>query len=481
MKNKRKMLSLIILIITIILGCLLYVYREIGATGNLKRDDDIRDNKENGENRDRKIKELDSRLHNVENMFLKLIQFNQTNKNLDSEEAFQNYLKEKFGLNIEQLGKVLEEAKSQNKEILQKALAYYLSGDYEESLRIFKKLVSTSSFDIDLAIGNSFIGNIYLNHLEDSSGINIEKYLKTAFELFENLKLDDDSVIFQNAELLMDLGIYYRKSGDINLSSKYYIKALGLYQKLNSNGQGTYDLDLGRVNHNLFVLYNDFDNSKAEEFLTEAYEYKTSAYNTNHAVLEVLLNSINSLVNYYSDKDFLKVQFYFDKGESLLESDGLESSDRIIEVKANLYANYGFCLSKQEDRSEGKNGVGYMEMAEKEFGSLKSIKSPRMYGNLLHNLGVCYTDSSFSKAENYYLRAIEIRKKTSFAVPGFIHEVELAHSYLSVAALYSKNMDTNRGKEFALLSIELYNKYLEKDESLRKWAEMAKIIADIDQ
>ena len=482
------MLSVIILITTVFLGCLLYIYRELGAKSNDERDKNINNNTEKGTERDNKLENLDSRMKDVEKL-LGVISFMKSQESIDRDnESFKEFLRKNWNLTYDQFQNILETSIKQEENNLNKAVSLYIKGYYKESLKVFLDIGKLSNHDKVAAVANSFIGNLCLNYNVCDDKMNAEEYLKKAEEIFTRLNNASEYYEVQRAELYTDLGIYYKRLGDFNKSKKYYNKSLDLYKDLNEKYKNKYTLDIGKQYHNLFVLHYDYKTPDSLPYLMKAYQFKKKHFEIFKSDLPDLINTLNSLGNYFNKLNFEKSKKYFEEGFNLMSSHPEEDkSVKGLLNRANLLANYGFSLKlNAKTYDDLRRSISIMEEAEKAFDFLFEVspqESKINYSNCVHNIGVAYSQfydetnsaEDFAKSNDHYLKAIKTREELQATIPGFTNDVFLAHSYVSYSNLLSKRSN-RQAIDYAKKSIRLYNNYLNLDSSLQQYVDLAEKI-----
>lgn len=478
-EEKIKIVRIALFVIGIIAVALTFYLSSLSAEKNKSQDKKSDTHNERLDEHKNKLDKHDDQLDKIEKL-LSVISYQKSS----NDELFENFLKKKFNLSYNQFLSLIEKAKNQEKDQIQKALALYISNDYKESFNVFKNIINNSTNDYDIAISNAFIGSISLNQLVNDENINPENHLIDAKNFFEkqNERELNESYLIQKAEIYSDLGILYKRKGNFQKSNKFYNKSLKLYQKLNSIYLNKYNLDIGKQYHNLFVLFYDYKDSEAIIFLEKAYQYKKKVYELDSSSLSTFLNTINSLGNFFSSTNPTKSNDYFLEGILLIENTPQTKNPENLHAKANLYANYGFFLKKTATTIDSfKKAVSNMEKAEKIYNDLFLISKDEniiSYSNCLHNLGVAYSDiNDFKKSSSYYKKAIKIREDLLKTLPGFYYSVQLGNSYLAFSNLLDEYKNP-KAKEYAKKSIELYKPFLSEDPSLQKWIQMAQNIID---
>tara|TARA_R110002096_G_scaffold164503_3_gene332588 strand:- start:45568 stop:47091 length:1524 start_codon:yes stop_codon:yes gene_type:complete len=399
---------------------------------------------------------------------------------LNPNNQFENILKNDFNLTTEKLNQILDEQISQNKNLLDKAISLNMKGRSEDALNIFKGILKTSNNNYHLALGNSFIGSIYL-HTIIVKEENPSFYLKQAEKLFNILPENkNEAISIRKAENYNSIGIYFRRLDEFKLSKDNYESSLSIFKKLNNLYPDKYNLDIGMQYHNLYILLSSYKKSNAIDYLLKAYEFKKSALNDDQYIKSVFLNTTNTLINHYFHKKYLNIEkanTYFNESEEMITK-VFKSEKKIngtfIESTANLYANYGFHLkNNSENQVVYENGISLMLKSLSYFEILKENNYPiskLMYSNLLHNLG-CeyeYDKFSFEFCNANMTEAISIREQLASSIPGKQYEVALADSYLVISKLYFK-YKKSRYSDFAKKAKKLYSKYMDDDEFLRQY------------
>ncbi len=119
----------------------------------------------------------------------------------------------------------IEKLKGSERNSIQKALALFISEEYESAAFAFKQILNNSDRITDLAIGNAYLGSIYLMNIGafvDSP----QEYLLEAERLFEMLEISDEDTHKIKALNYGDLGVLYKKKKDLQNSLKYYKKRI---------------------------------------------------------------------------------------------------------------------------------------------------------------------------------------------------------------------------------------------------------------
>lgn len=396
-------------------------------------------------------------------------------KILNPTPRFESYLKNEFNLTPEKLNTILEKQVEQNENLLDKAISLNMVGKISKAIEIFKEITKTSNNNYHLAVSNSFLGSIYLNTEiieNEDPGI----YLLKAEELFNGLSKNDiDAILVQEGENYNSLGIYYKRLNQYKASKDNYTKSLLIFDELNKKHPGQYNLDIGMQNHNLYILFNTHKKPNAIDYLLDAYKYKKLAITDDQYSKAIFLSTINTLINhYYSDefKDTKIAKKYFNESE-IIANEVLKNEKELnglfIENLANIYANYGFNLSKSPNNLEEMHeGISLMIKANSYFDRLEKNNYPLSkitHSNLLHNIGLKFDYLSYLDSKSILIKAINIREVLASSIPGKQYEVALADSYLVISKLYYRNNNPDY-KDFAKKAKELYYKYMNDDDSL---------------
>lgn len=467
--EKIKLVYRIIFALAIIGACLGYYSYELGQQKSIEQDDKISE---------------------IEKTLLSVIQYSKLNfDSPQNKSLFESFLRKTHNLTIEKLNEIIRLSKVQNKYELQKALAFYLSEEYADALKSFEKILNTSSEPLELAIANSYIGNI-LYFYQNKKGSNTLDYLNNAITIFNDNKLKNCFELEQKASTYIDLGIIYKYEGDKDKSFVNYNEALKIYDQLDKKYSKTYLINLGEVYQNIYSLYSDGSKIAKYAYLHKAYEYKKKASNINSDYDLSLLNTIISLVKFYSNKgDFKKAKSKYVEGEELLRKSHYKNSTIYYLRYAILNSNYGFTLKQKYHNSHSLSdlmeAIRIMKISNENFEKMTPFKSfvyKRAYANNVHNLGTSYTSLEDAyNSEKYLLEAIKLREELLSSHKDFISSTELGHSYLALAMLYdSVNPSPHIKIEYAKKAIDMYTPFANNYPYLDEWIEKADKIIEVE-
>ncbi|MFP2995167.1 tetratricopeptide repeat protein [Spongiivirga sp. MCCC 1A20706] len=447
--KNQKMLSWIIFICVVIAAVAGLLYRNNGITKNQEQD--------------KTLKELKPLLG-----LARYFKENDVDIN-NPDEAFEIYIQNQYNLDIKGLKLFLEKSKSKNASNTQKAIAHFISEEYNESLSSFEVVLKEVFDHKIIAIANSYIGHIFLQGLA-STKRNPEPYLKKSLASFSKISNKDNFLLANEAETLRDLGIFYRTKGLGEKSFHNYQKAIDIYNKLKKeNNNKGYDAELGAINQNIFALLNnpniEFEiATNKEDYLLNALKLKEKAYKKNNTYFSELMTTIISSINHFGhQKNYELVDVYFKKAEKILNHYP-NKSEYIYKLRyAAILSSYAIVIKGNKEFKKAKSFFLQSDKYFKQILPLRSTFDKVGYANNLHFLGMIHTDlNDYKNAKTFYEDAIEILTNINSKRPDVNSAARLADSYLAFALLYmrsNKNKSLRLAKEKAEIAKQLYIGY----------------------
>ena len=262
------------------------------------------------------------------------------------------------------------------------------------------------------------------------------------------------------------LGLLYYSQNQRDKAEKYYLAAIGIYERLVEKNADAYEPDLAMSYNNAGIFYSDHgQHEKAEKYYLAAIEIEKRLVKKNADAYEpYLATSYNNAGNFYKDQGQPeKAEKYYLAAMEIRERLVERNADAYEPDLAAVYNNAGIFYHKQ----------GQPEKAEKYYLSAIEIRERLVKKNAdayepdladsYNNAGVFYDDKNQpNKAEKYYLAAIEIRERL-VEKNADAYEPDLATSYNSAGVFYKDQGQSDKAEKYYLAAIDIRERLVEKN------------------
>jgi len=304
---------------------------------------------------------------------------------------------------------------------------------------LIKNLGETQS-EADLAYYAMVLHNIANQWIDKSEFSNAEECYKTVLKIRKELaEKDPNKYLYQVAETANNLGLVKKYQEDYKIARDYLQEAQEIIEDLAKNVDTNYNLDLALTNRNIALLESK-DQIKTKDEVEELYLKALDAFNK----LPKPIKEINKA------KAFI-VGFYNNLGSFQVNNDEFS------------IANTSFKKSLKIAK----------ELAE---------QNPSRYlpevASAHHNIGNNFAETGdYTEAEKHFKKALDILKNFIDLIPEKF-EVTFAKTHMCLSVLYTDNALNNQGlfQKNILKSIELYEKYADKNPDAKEWLKVAKDI-----
>ncbi|MFH1322034.1 MAG: tetratricopeptide repeat protein [Bacteroidota bacterium] len=337
----------------------------------------------------------------------------------------------------------------------------YLKGNYELALRHYHKALEIwKLLEKDLTAESasrrsrqvSTMGNIGLVYSDQG---NYPKALECFFKVLKIFEEFGDKNKIATA--LGNIGIVYYFQGDYPKALKYYFQALKMDKELGD--KESFAVDLG----NIGSIYKDQGNyPKALEYYYKALEIAEELGNKSH--IASWLGNIG--IVYYEQSDYPKALGYYYKALKMVEELG-DKGDIAIWLN-----NIGIVYKKQGDLSlqqgdTAQTSRDYSKALEYYFKALelrKELGAKNLISSCLGNIGSLYsTMKNYREAEPCLLQALEISLEINALSLIKNHHERLSKLYQHTGQ-YQKAYEHHR--EYSIAKDSLFNE--EKSKELGK-------------
>ena len=216
------------------------------------------------------------------------------------------------------------------------------------------------------------------------------------------------------------LGLLYYSQNQRDKAEKYYLAAIGIYERLVEKNADAYEPDLAMSYNNAGIFYkNQGQPDKAEKYHLAAIEIRERLVKKNAEAYEPDLAD-----SYNNAGEFYRKQNQRDKAEKYYLA-AIEIRERLVEKNADAY--------------EPDLAMSY------------------------NNAGIFYKkQGQRDKAEKYYLAAIEIRKRL-VEKNADAYEPDLAGSYGAAGVFYHEQGQPEKAEKYYLDAIEIRERLVEKN------------------
>lgn len=306
-----------------------------------------------------------------------------------------------------------------------------------EALKLSVKLEETDSIDELVSLGMilNTIGNSWTQKHEF---LRAEQFYLKALDIKRRIaKVNSEKYSHLIADTLNDLGILKMHQQKYANAKKIHREALELREKLAKSEPQTYLLKLVESQINIGALEKEANN------LEIAKEYFIVALETFNKLPEAI-QGIKKL------------------------------------FKAQTLFNLGIVQNSIEPEKAKKS----LQDAISVYNQLVKIRPNQIYpyiAETYHTLGNYYVKiQDFNEAENSFNKALNIKQKFADLIPEKF-EIPLAKTYMCLGNLYNFDQLNNEQlfQKYISKSIELYEKYANKNPEAKKWGVVAKnILAD---
>ena len=262
------------------------------------------------------------------------------------------------------------------------------------------------------------------------------------------------------------LGMLYHLQNRSEKAEKYYLAAIGIYERLAKKNADAYEPALAASYNNVGAFYDDQNQpDKVEKYYLAAIEIYERLVKENAAAYEPdLAGSYNNVgAFYYEQGQPEKAEKYY--------LDAIEIYERLVEKNADAYEPYlatsynnvgaFYAILGQTGKAE-KYYLAAIEIQERLVEKNAEAYEPALAGSY-NNAGNFYSDQGQSdKAEKYYLDAIEIYERL-VEKNADAYEPDLAGSYINAGNFYKKQGQLKKAEKYYLAAIEIRERLVKKN------------------
>ena len=358
-----------------------------------------------------------------------------------------------------------------------KSEEYYLKA-LENKLLLFSSAPET--YRADLALTQNNIGALY-HDLHDN--VKAEEYYLKALENRTHLFAQNpDAYRADLAKVQDNMGNMYRELQNYAKAEEYHLKALENRAQLFAQNPNAYRADLANTQLNLGNLYYAIhDYAKSEDLLLKALANNIQLFAQNPEAYRAGLagNQGNLGVLYDELHDYAKAEEYYLKAlenQIMLFTrypDAYRAS--LASMEWNLILLYGTTKNwEQFDRWLEPALTHFEELAsidshyQKQLEKLLEYKARRSSNNAdLANSQVdsglsCYNDGNYSKAEEYFLKALENFTQLFNQNPDAYHD-DMADAQYFLGMTYFKLQDYDKAGDSFLKALNNYTELFKRD------------------
>jgi|GEM_PF-1763675 len=313
-----------------------------------------------------------------------------------------------------------------------------------------------------------------------------EKLLAEALQLVEKSnKLKSKSELSKLGILLNTIGILWLEKNEFSKANRYFQEALRIRRLLAAYNSEMYLFHLTETLNNLGRLNKDLGK----------YIDARKFYDESLGIIDELLKNENDVIIFHLAKLLNGYGILEKRNNNPVKAKdlylkSLKTFGNLPKVKQEVHKSFKSDTLRnlsvlQNDVDELDDAKQSLQVALKIYRELAEDEPKRYIPNVadaLHTLGNNFTlDKKFIEAENSFKEALEIRKKFAELAPE-IFEIPLASTYLCLGELYSFDTLDNEVLflEYLTKSIELFEKYSDRNPFAKEWRDKAKYILETE-
>jgi len=330
------------------------------------------------------------------------------------------------------------------------------------------------------------LNNLALVHKANNNIKDADDFLNEAFLLSKNLgETQSEADLAYYAMVLHNIGNQWIDKSEFSNAEECYKAVLKIRKQLEEKNPNKYSYQVAETANNLGLVkkyQKDYENAK--NHLQEAQE-----------IIEDLAKNVD--INYYLDLALTQ------RNIALLESKNKnKTKDQVVELYlkaldafnklpkpireinkakafiAGFYNNLG--LFQKNNQEESKANTSFQKSLN--IASELAEQNPSRYlpevASAHHNIGNNFAETGhYTEAEKHFKKALDILKNFIDLIPEKF-EVTFAKTHMCLSVLYTDNALNNQGlfQKNILKSIELYEKYADRDPEAKEWLKVAKDI-----
>jgi len=349
-----------------------------------------------------------------------------------------------------------------------------------KALNYYDSTTNSATEILNMAFIYNNIGILYNKTLMPDSAI---FYYNKSIYFISKLELDNPKYLSQLSKTQYNMALAYFSNNDFKNSNLTILNAINNFNKLISNQNETYSIDLANCYNllgDIFLYSDDFKLDSALQYYNLAYKIVlelNSKYNDLY--YENLLISLQNLSNIYKYKrDYLNAIEYTIKllqnYTILNEKNYNQYLDKIADTKSNLSILYD--ETKQEDTAlENAKSALVIYRALAINNHEKYDADVAMAYNHLGNLNSEYSD--FDKAIENYKMSINLRK--ILAEKKDINIIKVADTENNLALLYFELKQNDNAIQTFNDAIFIYETLAKKSENIENQLKLCMALINI--
>ena len=258
-------------------------------------------------------------------------------------------------------------------------------------------------------------------------------------------------------------------SSKYKLAEKYYLKAIKIAEKSAEENPDKYLADLATYCDCAGLYYEDHINKeKAENYFNKAVDIFATLAKENPDKYDYdLLKSYNNIACYFRcQNNGEKAEYYYEKALSIVEKLEGENPDKDYHGFAIIYDNVGSFLDEQENEVKAKEKAEDYHNKALNILEKLALENPKKY---FADLALCYNSFGLFykrngkriKAEYYLNQAIALRENLAKENPEKFNPC-LAISYDNLAMLYKQN-NGKKAEDLYLKALDIWKYMVELD------------------
>ena len=308
-----------------------------------------------------------------------------------------------------------------------------------------------------------------------------DKLFNQAIQLNKFLKENDlITGLPELGSVLNNMGVLWYVKNEFYKAEEYFKDALEIFKRIVKKKNQNYLPQIARITHNLGTIsMSNQSYQKAKSFYEESLKITEKLVELKPAIflIELLAETQNNFgVLEKENKKFVKAEELFLKSINTFKKLSINIQEVHKSFLAGFFQNLGVVQTLKGKLEEAEKSLQeshriYFLLAE----SNPKVHLPDL-ANVLHDMGINYTEKkNFSKAENSYEESIKIKQKFAELNPKKF-EITLAKTYFSFSRLYwIKDFSNEQSfQKYILKSIEIFEKYANKNPEAKKWGAVAK-------
>ena len=342
--------------------------------------------------------------------------------------------------------------------------------DYTKAIKVAEKLnwyysdPDNKADEYDLGSLYNLLGLLYYSQNQRDKA---EKYYLAAIGIYERLvEKNADAYEPDLAMSYNNAGVFYDDQNQPEKAEMYYLAAMEIQKRLVEKNADAYELYLAGSYSAAGVFYHKQGQpEKVEKYYLAAIEIMKRLVEKNADAYEPdLAMSYNNAGNFYKDQGQPeKAEKYYLAAIGIRERLVEKNADAYEPDLAGSYNNAGVFYKKQgqPDKAE-KYFLAAIEIYERLVEKNEDAFEPDL-AKSYNNVGAFYDDQNQpDKAEKYYLVAMEIRERL-VEKNADAYEPDLAGSYNNAGAFYKKQGQSDKAEKYYLDAIEIYERLVKKN------------------